>query len=50
MIGRDIDAALLERVVLLDEDEFLAALEEALGAELLVESDDNPGATCSRTR
>jgi DNA-binding SARP family transcriptional activator len=43
VIGRDIDAALLERVVVLGEEEFLAALEEALGAELLVESDDNPG-------
>ncbi len=43
VIGRDIDAGLLERVVQLDEEEFLAALEEALGAELLVESDDNPG-------
>jgi DNA-binding SARP family transcriptional activator len=43
VIGRDIDAALLERVVQLDEEEFLAALEEALGAELLVESDEQPG-------
>ena len=31
VIGRDFDAALLERVVLLDEDEFLASLDEALG-------------------
>ena len=43
VIGRDIDAALLERVVLLGEEEFLAALEEALGAELLVESDEKTG-------
>jgi DNA-binding SARP family transcriptional activator len=43
VIGRDVDAALLERVVVLDEEEFLAALEEALGAELLVESDQKPG-------
>ena len=50
VIGRDIDAGLLERVVQLDEEEFLAALEEALGAELLVESDDNPGSYLSRTR
>jgi DNA-binding SARP family transcriptional activator len=43
VIGRDIDAALLERVVVLTEDEFLAALDEALGAVLLVESDEKPG-------
>jgi DNA-binding SARP family transcriptional activator len=43
VIGRGVDAALLERVVLLDEDEFLAALDEALGAVLLVESDAKPG-------
>ncbi|HUA72286.1 MAG TPA: AAA family ATPase [Solirubrobacteraceae bacterium] len=43
VIGRDVDAALLERVVVLGEEEFLAALEEALGAELLVESDQKPG-------
>jgi predicted ATPase/DNA-binding SARP family transcriptional activator len=43
VIGRDIDASLLERVVQLDEEEFLGALDEALGAELLVESDEKPG-------
>ncbi len=43
VIGRDVDASLLEGVVLLGEDEFLAALEDALAAGLLVESDENPG-------
>jgi len=43
VIGRDVDAALLESVVVLGEEEFLAALDEALGAELLVESDEKPG-------
>ena len=43
VIGRDVDAALLERVVLLAEDEFLSALDEALAAGLLVESDAKPG-------
>ncbi len=43
VIGRDVDAALLERVVLLAEDEFLSALDEALAAGLLVESDEHPG-------
>ena len=43
VIGRDVDAALLERVVQLEEDEFLSALDEALGAVLLVESDDKAG-------
>jgi predicted ATPase/DNA-binding SARP family transcriptional activator/tetratricopeptide (TPR) repeat protein len=43
VIGRDIDATLLERVVLLSEEEFLGALDEALAAELLVESDAKPG-------
>jgi DNA-binding SARP family transcriptional activator/tetratricopeptide (TPR) repeat protein len=43
VIGRDVDVTLLERVVLLAEDEFLAALEEALAAGLLVESDETPG-------
>ncbi|HUA47747.1 MAG TPA: AAA family ATPase [Solirubrobacteraceae bacterium] len=42
VIGRDVDAALLERVVLLAEEDFLSALEEALAAGLLVESDENP--------
>ena len=44
VIGRDVDAALLERVVLQAEEEFLGALEEALAAGLLVEADDQPGA------
>ncbi len=43
VIGRDVDAALLEAVVVLGEDEFLAALDEALVAVLLVESDEKPG-------
>ena len=43
VIGRDVDAALLERVVTLGEEEFLAALDEALAAGLLVESDVRPG-------
>ena len=42
VIGRDVDAALLERVVLLAEEDFLSALEEALAAGLLVESDERP--------
>jgi DNA-binding SARP family transcriptional activator len=43
VIGREVDAALLERVVLLSEEEFLSALDEALAAGLLVESDGKPG-------
>jgi DNA-binding SARP family transcriptional activator/tetratricopeptide (TPR) repeat protein len=43
VIGRDVDAALLERVALLGEDEFLAGLDEALAAGLLVESGGRPG-------
>ena len=43
VIGRDVDAALLERVVLLADEEFLSAFDEALAAGLLVESDDMPG-------
>jgi DNA-binding SARP family transcriptional activator/tetratricopeptide (TPR) repeat protein len=42
VIGRDVDAALLERVVLLAEEDFLSALDEALAAGLLVESDEKP--------
>ena len=38
VIGRDFDAALLEAVVSLDEEEFLDALDEALAAGLVVES------------
>jgi DNA-binding SARP family transcriptional activator len=43
VIGRSVDASLLERVSLLAEDEFLSALEEALAAGLLVEADERPG-------
>jgi predicted ATPase/DNA-binding SARP family transcriptional activator/tetratricopeptide (TPR) repeat protein len=43
VIGRDVDAALLERVSRLAEDEFLGALDEALAAGLLVEADERPG-------
>src|SRR6202020_2371822 len=43
VIGREVDAALLERVVLMAEEDFLSALEEALAAGLLVESDEKPG-------
>ncbi len=43
VIGRDFDAALLERVVSLDEDEFLNTLDEALAAGLVVESPARPG-------
>jgi hypothetical protein len=37
VIGRDFDAALHERVVALDEDEYLNALDEALSTGLVVE-------------
>ena len=40
-IGRDFDASLLERVVTLNEDEFLDALDEALAAGVVVQA---PGA------
>ena len=43
VIGRDVDEDLLERVVSLDEDEFLNALDEALAAGLVVESPRRPG-------
>ncbi len=43
VIGPEVDATLLERVVLLAEDEFLSALDEALAAGLLVESDEKAG-------
>jgi DNA-binding SARP family transcriptional activator len=43
VIGRDFDAALLEQLLKLEEEEFLAALEEALAAGLLLESSDDPG-------
>jgi DNA-binding SARP family transcriptional activator/tetratricopeptide (TPR) repeat protein len=44
VIGRDVDEALLERVVSLDEDEFLNALDDALAAGLVVESPFRRGA------
>ena len=44
VIGRDFDAALVEQLLELDEEEFLRALEEALDAGLLLES----GAATSR--
>jgi DNA-binding SARP family transcriptional activator len=43
VIGRDFDAALVEELVSLGEEEFLAALEEALAAGLLFESTADPG-------
>ncbi len=41
VIGRDFSASLLERVVSLDEEEFLNALDEALAAGLVVETVPN---------
>ncbi len=38
VIGRDFDVLLLERVLTLDENEFLGALDEALAAGLVMES------------
>ncbi|MGA2925411.1 MAG: AAA family ATPase [Solirubrobacteraceae bacterium] len=38
VIGRDFELSLLERVVSLDEDEFLAVLDEVLSAGLVLES------------
>lgn len=43
VIGRDFDASLLERVVSLDEDEFLDALDAALAAGVVVEKAGEPG-------
>jgi DNA-binding SARP family transcriptional activator len=43
VIGRDFSASLLERVVSLDEEEFLDALDEALAAGLVVETVPNVG-------
>lgn len=43
VIGRDFDASLLEQLVALDEEQFLAALEEALAAGVLLESTSDPG-------
>ena len=43
VIGRDFDVSLLERVLGVEEDRFLAALDEALAAGLVVESPADPG-------
>jgi DNA-binding SARP family transcriptional activator len=43
VIGRDFDSLVLERVVDLDEESFLAALEDGLGAGLVVETPGEPG-------
>ncbi|MBV8953577.1 MAG: AAA family ATPase [Solirubrobacterales bacterium] len=43
VIGRDFETSLLERVVTLDEDAFLNALDEALAAGLVVEAPAAPG-------
>lgn len=43
VIGRDFDGALLETVLELDEDRFLAALDEALATGLIGESATAPG-------
>ena len=42
VIGRDFDAGLLERVLSLDEDEFLNALDEVLAAGVVVEACPTP--------
>lgn len=43
VIGRDFDPALVEQLVPLDEEQFLASLEEALDAGLLLEPAAHPG-------
>ncbi len=43
VIGRDFDAGLLERVLSLDEDEFLNALDEVLAVGVVVETVPNAG-------
>jgi predicted ATPase len=43
VVGRDFDPALVEQLVALQEEEFLAALEEALSSGLLVERASEPG-------
>jgi DNA-binding SARP family transcriptional activator/tetratricopeptide (TPR) repeat protein len=43
VIGRDFDVELLERVVSLDEEEFLNALDEVLAAGVVVETVPNAG-------
>jgi DNA-binding SARP family transcriptional activator len=42
VIGRDFDGSLLERVLGFDDDEFLSALEQALSAGLVAESESAP--------
>jgi len=43
VVGREFDVALVEQLVPLEEERFLAALEQALDAGLLVESSAEPG-------
>jgi DNA-binding SARP family transcriptional activator/tetratricopeptide (TPR) repeat protein len=43
VIGREFDPVLVEHLVALDEEQFLASLEEALAAGLLIESGREPG-------
>ena len=43
VIGRDFDGVLLETVLALDEDRFLAALDQALATGLVAESATSPG-------
>ncbi len=43
VIGRDFDAALLERVLNIDEERFLGALEESLAGRLVDELESRPG-------
>ena len=43
VIGRDFDGGLLERVLEFGEERFLAALEDALAAGLVIESPSEPG-------
>jgi DNA-binding SARP family transcriptional activator len=43
VIGRDFDSALVERVLDVDDDAFLAALEDALDAGLVREAPGDPG-------
>ncbi len=43
VIGRDFDVSLLERVLAMEEDRFLSALDEALAAGLVAEAPADPG-------
>jgi DNA-binding SARP family transcriptional activator/tetratricopeptide (TPR) repeat protein len=43
VIGRDFDAAVVERVIGLSEDQFITALEQALDAGVIVPQSANPG-------